>query len=621
MSAGTLGTSLAGLPSDGARALLETVRELSQEDLTWLSGYAAGIAAGRATSRGAAARSISATALATPPVASEPAADAPVTVVYGTHSGTSRGLGERLAQRLTAAGANVRLLRASDYPTRELAKEKTLVLIVATHGDGDPADDTRALYEFVLGRRAPKLPGLKFAVLGLGDSSYPKFCHVARQLDERLAELGAQRLQARGECDVDVEPVAAPWLEQAASALSSSSPAPAAPTGAPARDAVVIPLRGAPPAPPLATRAQPAVASVLANQPITARDAGKRVVHLELAVDEAAVPYQTGDALAVWPHNPGWLVDEVLSSLGLRADEPVTRDGRELPLSRWLTCELELTKLSRSLLAAVAERTGSAELAAVLQPGAEGALRELLARDQVVDVLQRHAPGWSAAELVAGLRPLAPRSYSISSSPLAFPGEAHLTVAHVAYRNARGQRRAGSGSDYLARAALGDGARVFLEPNPGFRLPAPDVDVLMVGPGTGVAPFRAFVQEREVTGATGKNWLFFGEQHRRSQFLYQLEWQEAVKRGSLHRIDLAFSRDQAEKVYVQHRLLQRGRDVYAWLDGAAHFYLCGDAKRMAPDVEAALIAIAVEHGGRDEEGAREWLAELRAQGRYHRDVY
>lgn len=360
---------------------------------------------------------------------------------------------------------------------------------------------------------------------------------------------------------------------------------------------------------------------MLVNQQITSRAARKRVLHLELATDEQALAYQTGDALAIWPHNAPWQVAELVSALGLSADAPVAHKGKEHALGHWLTSELEITKLSRPVLAAVAERTGAAELVSALRPGNDVQLATLLGGRQVVDVLSAHRTQWSAAELVAALRPLAPRSYSIASSPLAFPGEAHLTVAHVAYTTAEGQRRAGAASDYLARLAVDDSLRAFVEPNPSFRLPSPDADLLMVGPGTGVAPFRAFVQERELTGGRGKSWLFFGEQHRRSQFLYQVEWQAAVKRGSLHRVDLAFSRDQEQKIYVQHRLLQRGRDVWAWLDGGAHFYVCGDAKHMAPDVEAALLAIAAEHGGKTAEGAQEWLSELRGSGRYHRDVY
>ncbi len=623
---------LASLPSERAQALLEAVRGLSSEDLTWLSGYSAGVAAARAAGAASATAAPGrlASALAAPALVTAQAT--PVTILYGTHSGTSKKLAERLAAKLAGRGASAQLVRASDYPPRQLAKEQLLVLVVATHGDGDPADDTRAFYDFVLGKRAPKLAELRYAVLGLGDSSYPKFCHVARQLDERLAALGATRLAPRGECDGEVESVAGPWLEAAEAALAAAAvPASASPGGD--RDGVVIPLHGAADgsggiaavsvsaAPAAATKAAPAVATVLVNQQITSRAARKRVLHLELATDEQALAYQTGDALGIWPHNAPWQVAELVAALGLSADTPVAHQGKEHALGHWLTSEREITKLSRPLLAAVAERTGAAELVSALRPGNDVQLATLLGGRQVVDVLSAHRTQWSAAELVAALRPLAPRSYSIASSPLAFPGEAHLTVAHVAYVTAEGQRRAGAASDYLARLAVDDALRAFVEPNPSFRLPSPDADLLMVGPGTGVAPFRAFVQERELTGGRGRSWLFFGEQHRRSQFLYQVEWQAAVKRGSLHRVDLAFSRDQEQKIYVQHRLLQRGRDVWAWLDGGAHFYVCGDAKHMAPDVEAALLAIAAEHGGKTEEGAQEWLSELRGSGRYHRDVY
>jgi sulfite reductase (NADPH) flavoprotein alpha-component len=610
---------LVSLPGDRARSLLETVRSLSDQELTWLSGYSAGVAAGRAATGPGNRAATSSTLVPVAPAAAA-ATHAPVTIVFGTHSGTSRKLAEQLARQLESGGVTVRLVRASDYQTRELAKEKLLMLVVATHGDGDPADDTRAFYDFVLGRRAPRLPDLRFAVLGLGDASYPKFCHVARQLDERLASLGATRLAPRGECDVDFETIATPWLAQAHQLLLAEA--------APARDGVVIQLRssvaagsGAVSASAVATRSQPSVATVLVNQPITARDAGKRVLHLELAVDERVLAYQTGDAIGIWPHNAPWQVDELINTLHLRADTPVTRGGKEHTLFRWLTSELEITKLSRPVLAAIAERTSAPGLIEALRQDNDLALADLLANRQVVDILQQYPPLWTASELVAALRPLAPRSYSIASSPLAFPGEAHLTVAHVSYSSTSGQRRAGAASDYLARANLDDALRAFIEPNPSFRLPSPDTDIMMIGPGTGIAPFRAFLQERELTGGRGKNWLFFGEQHRRSQFLYQLEWQAAVKRGTLHRIDLAFSRDQSHKVYVQHRLLQRGRDVYAWLNSGTHLYICGDAKRMAPDVEAALLSIAQDHGGKDPEGAAEWLGQLRAEGRYHRDVY
>lgn len=620
MSSGVEGqlTPLISMPSERAQSLLETVRKLSVEDLTWLSGYAAGVAAASAAAAVISSpRSVVSVAAATPvATVATAAAHPPVTIVYGTHSGTSRSLAERLQKTLSSGGSTARLVRASDYAVRDLAKEKLLVLVVATHGDGDPADDTRAFYDFVLGRRAPRLPDLRFAVLGLGDASYPKFCHVARLLDERLAELGAHRMAPRGECDVEVELVAGPWLAQTSSLLVAEA--------APSRAAVIQLHSSASTSTvstSIATRNQPAVATVLVKQAITARNAAKSVVHLELGLDESALSYQTGDAIGIWPQNPGWLVSELVSSLQLRGEDLVKRDTRERPLFHWLTSELEITKLSRPFLTAVAERTRSSVISGMLQPGNEAALADFMAGHQVTDVVQQFAPGWSASELVAALRPLTPRSYSIASSPLAFPGEAHLTVAHVSYTSPEGRIRAGSASDYLARSSTDDALRAFIEPNPGFRLPAPDRDLLMIGPGTGVAPFRAFVQEREIVGGRGKNWLFFGEQHRRSQFLYQLEWQAAVKRGSLHRIDLAFSRDQDHKIYVQHRLIERGHDVYAWLEQGSYLYVCGDAKRMAPDVEAALLSIAGTHGGKDDEQAAEWLAQLRAEGRYRRDVY
>lgn len=605
--------ALRSLASLGERApsLLAAVHELSRDELLWLSGYTAGLAARPASD--VASRPTPAST----PLTNAGPADA-VTVIYGTHTGHSRALAERLAARLEAGGAAVRLWRASDYPLRELARERTLFVVVATHGDGDPADDTRALWDHLTGRRAPRLPELRYAVLGLGDSSYPRFCHVARVLDERLAELGAERLHPRGECDVEVEVVAAPWLDATVALGLAAVPR--------RSDGVVIPLHGASPpalAPPAraATRAQPALATVVASQPITGRGAVKRVHHLELAIDEAVLGYQPGDALAILPSNPPALVDEVVELLGGERDQVLTREGRALPLATWLTDELELTRVARPFLAAHLARSRDAgALGAALAPGAEAALAAFVAEHQVVDVLRRFPAEWSAAELVAALRPLSPRSYSIASALTACPGELHLTVAEVAAVR-DGRPRVGCASDYLARLPVGATVRAHVEPTPGFRLPADDVDLIFVGPGTGVAPFRAFLQAREAAGARGRSWLFFGAPHRRSQFLYQLEWQRALAQRRLTRLDVAFSRDQPERVYVQDRLRARGAEVHAWLAGGAHLYVCGDARHMAPAVDAALRAIAAAHGGLGEDAAAAWLSELAAAGRYHRDVY
>jgi sulfite reductase (NADPH) flavoprotein alpha-component len=587
--------------------LLKLVEGLDAASLHWLSGYAAGLASRPGSAPVSVAAPVSATPAAAPTV--------PLTIVYGTQTGNSRLLAERLKHQVESSGLPARLFRASDYPVRELAKEKLLCVVISTQGDGDPPDDSRGFCEHVLGKRAPRLEGLSFAVLGLGDSSYPKFCEVGRALDARFTELGATQLLERADCDVDFEPVATGWLDQAFARAREALEPQAAPIAA------VFPLRGAAPAPTFSKEA-PFPAEVLVNQRITGRGALKDVRHVEVSLEGSGLEYAPGDALGVWPHNPPELVHAFLSELKLDGGTEVKRDGRTLPLAEWLGEELELTKLNRPFLERHAALAGSAELKRLLEPsGAEG-FRALLASHQVIDLLRAHRAPWGAVELVAALRKLAPRLYSIASSPKRVGAEAHLTVSVVDY-TAFGTRHLGAASSYLAARAAGtDKVRVFIEPNERFRLPEDgDKDVLMIGPGTGVAPFRAFVQERAEVGARGRNWLFFGEQHFRTQFLYQVEWQEALKKKTLHRLSLAFSRDRAEKVYVQHRLREAGREVYEWLDGGAHLYVCGDAQRMAPDVHAALVDIVSTHGGKSREDAEAWLQDLREQRRYLRDVY
>ncbi|MET0402695.1 MAG: assimilatory sulfite reductase (NADPH) flavoprotein subunit, partial [Cystobacter sp.] len=521
---------------------------------------------------------------------------------------------ERLKQRLESNGLAVRVFRAGEYPTRELKNERLLYVVISTQGDGDPPDDARGFFEFVMGKRAPALPQLQFAVLSLGDSSYAKFCEVGRVLDERFAQLGAARLFARGDCDLDYETVAEPWLGQALERARTE-------LGAPAAAATVTPLHVAA-VPPTFSRENPYPAQVLANQRITGRDALKDVRHVELSLEGSGLRYEPGDALGVVARNPPELVDAVLSTLKLDGATEVKREGRTQPLHRWLTEGVEITRLSRPFLATHASRTGSAELQRLFAPENGEALRALLASHQVIDLLRAHPAEWSAKDFVGALRRLTPRLYSIASSQKRVGDEVHLTVARVDYE-AFGTRHQGAASSYLAtREAEKDLVEVFIEANERFRLPSDGSrDILMIGPGTGVAPFRAFVQERAETGATGRNWLFFGEQHFRSQFLYQLEWQEAVKKGALHRLDVAFSRDQGRKIYVQHRLREQGREVHAWLEGGASLYVCGEAQRMAPDVHEALVDIYMAHGGKSREDARAQLETLREQGRYLRDVY
>ena len=589
-------------PAEKHRLLVELTQGLDSHALYWLSGYAAGLVA-----RGAA-----------PAQSVEPAlaAGTTLTVVYGSQTGNARRISEQLAQRFRAAGLPVRLFRADAYPVRELKTERLLYVVISTHSTGDqiePPDDSRDFVEFLTGKRAPRLPELHFAVLALGDSSYPDFCGIGRLVDERLAELGGQRVFARGDADVDIDTVAAPWadsaLEQASSRLAAS--------GTP-RLATVTPLHRTEPG---ISRDAPFAAEVLTNQRIVARDSDKEVHHLELLLDGSGLRYEPGDALAVWPTQDVALVDTVLDELQLAGDAEVAIGSESLPLSRWLAERRELTVLTRPFIAAHAERGGHKELVELLDPASQARLGALLDNTQLIDLLRRYPTQWDAAALVAALRPLAPRSYSIASSQEVVGDEVHLTVAHWT-SGSGAERRWGVASHYLVGLAEGERVRVFLEPNERFRLPSDSArDVIMIGPGTGVAPFRAFLQHRAATGATGRNWLFFGNPHRRTDFLYQLEWQQAQKRGELTRLDVAFSRDQVEKIYVQHRLREQGRDVYEWIEQGACVYVCGDADRMAGDVHDALLAIAAAHGGKSPEAAAEWLDDLRKGGRYARDVY
>ncbi|MFC5525520.1 assimilatory sulfite reductase (NADPH) flavoprotein subunit [Rhodanobacter ginsengisoli] len=583
---------------------------LAPADLYWIAAYSAAQAARLPAHAGLAVVGEPATTPAVEPVER-------LSIVYGSQTGNSRRVAEQLAERAQAAGLPVRLLRAGAYPLRELAQERYLVVVISSQGDGDPPDDAIGFFEFVAGKRAPKLPQLKFAVLGLGDSSYPKYCAVSRELDARLTALGGTRFVELGEADVDFETVAATWsartLETAREALSGS--------GAPARHASPLHAVAAPPRP-LHARERPFAAAVLENQRIVSRDSARDLRHVELSLEGSGLRYEAGDAIGVWPRNPPQLVEQWLSALKLDGAAEIEHDGRRLPLARWLGQERELTRLSRPLVAAQAAASGSGELQRLLQPEQRDAFAALLAGHQPIDLLRRFPVAWEPAQLLAALRPLTPRLYSIASSPaLVGQDEVHLTVAVVEYI-AHGSAHVGAASAFLAGA--GDDVRVpvFVESNERFRLPADGSrDVIMIGPGTGVAPFRAFVQERQATGAGGRNWLFFGNRHFQQDFLYQVEWQEALRSGALDRLDLAFSRDSASKVYVQQRLREQGRELYAWLREGAHLYVCGDATHMARDVHEALVYIIASHGGLSIEDADSWLGELLQQGRYARDIY
>ena len=609
------------LPEDKLALLTRLTDGLDSDALQWVSGYIAGTAA--AQRRMPLATQLA--PIAAPPVAAivaEPAAQTRITVVYGSQTGNAKRQAEAVAQQAEATGLSVRLVRADAYATRELANERLLYVVISTQGDGDPPDDSRAFVEFLAGKRAPKLPQLKFAVLGLGDSSYPQFCAIGAKIDARLAELGATRLFARGDADLDIATIAAPWAKQAqehARETLKSEPAGL-------QLATVTPLRAtAQPTIPTAawTREKPFLAPLLANQRISARNGSKDIRHIELSLEGSQLAYEPGDSLGVWATNPAWLVDELLVALKLDGERGVSLQNETTSLRDWLLRKREITQLSKPFITAHAQRAQHSELDRALGVDGKDALRRLLGDYQLIDLVRQFPARWQAEDLITTLRPLAPRMYSIASSRKTVGDEAHLTVAVLDYE-AFGTRHVGTASHFLATLAEDASVPLFIEENERFRLPTdPSRDVIMIGPGTGVAPFRGFVQERAETPSTtsGRNWLFFGNPHFRSDFLYQLEWQQALKAGTLQRLDLAFSRDQSEKIYVQHTLRRRGRELYDWIQNGAHLYVCGDATRMAADVDAALREIIIEHGGKNEEDARDFLNQLSAERRYARDVY
>lgn len=580
--------------------------DLDPATLHWVSGYAAALARERA-------RNAAATPSTVAEGAAPPADTARALVLYASQTGNGRRLAERLGRTLEAAGLEPRVVSAADFAARDLSRERLAFFVVSTHGDGDAPDDARALFAALNGRRPPEVSALRFAVLALGDSSYPQFCIAGRQLDEKLAALGATRLAGRVDCDVDIEALAAPWIEQAVALaraeLGASTP----------RLAVVSPLRVATPA--SATRDQPLEVELVTNQRLTTGDAGRDVRHLEFVLPDERLAYEPGDALGVWTGNPPHVVAEILDLTGLDAASPVTVDGVTLPLSTWLGERRETTRLARPFIAELARRAAAAPLAEWLAPSGAGELRTALKSLQVADLLKRYRTDWDAEGLVRALNPLSPRLYSIASSRRAVSDEVHLTLALVDYRH-EGSRRVGASSYQLAALEPGRTVRAYVEPNRRFRLPADGSrDVIMIGPGTGVAPFRGFLQARTEDGAPGRNWLVFGCRHRERDFLYQTEWLDALRKGRLQRLDVAFSRDTATRVYVQDRLREQGAELFRWLEAGAHLYVCGDAEHMAPDVHRALLDIVIRHGQRSEEAAVAYLDELSAGHRYAKDVY
>ncbi|EWF64705.1 sulfite reductase [NADPH] flavoprotein alpha-component [Klebsiella michiganensis] len=547
-------------------------------------------------------------------VAPAQAAEVPsITLISASQTGNARRVAEALRDDLQAAQLNVKLVNAGDYKFKQIASEKLLVVVTSTQGEGEPPEEAVALHKFLFSKKAPKLTDTAFAVFGLGDTSYEFFCQSGKDFDNKLAELGGERLLDRVDADVEYQAAAAEWRARVVEVLKARAPA-AAPSQLIASGSVNE-IHTSP-----YTKEAPLTATLAVNQKITGRDSEKDVRHIEIDLGDSGLRYQPGDALGVWYQNDPALVKELVELLWLTGEEPVTVDGKTLPLAEALEWHFELTVNTGNIVENYATLTRSESLLPLV--GDKAQLQHYAATTPIVDMVRFSPAQLDAQALVDLLRPLTPRLYSIASSQAEVESEVHVTVGVVRY-DIEGRARAGGASSFLADRVEEDGeVRIFIEHNDNFRLPAnPQTPVIMIGPGTGIAPFRAFMQQRAAEGAEGKNWLFFGNPHFTEDFLYQVEWQSYVKEGVLSRIDLAWSRDQQQKVYVQDKLREQGAELWRWINDGAHIYVCGDANRMAKDVEQTLLEVIAEYGAMDAEAADEFLSELRVERRYQRDVY
>lgn len=587
---------------------------LSGNQRIWLGGYLSaiqeteliGIAGGGGV------------ALQEAPVAETAVATQELTILYGSQTGNGQALAEELSRNLEADGLHVTLASMSDFKTNSLKKLENLLLIVSTHGEGDPPDNALPFYEFLLGNRAPKLESLNFSVLSLGDSSYEYFCHTGKELDERLLELGAKQICPRVDCDLDYDEEAEDWFTSVSSKLNEQQSAAISPVGLSVVSSIV-------PGQSTYSRTNPFQAEILENMTLNGRGSNKETRHLELSLEDSNLQFEPGDSLGIYPQNQPELVDQLIDKMNWNNEELVTinKQGDQLSLREALISNFEITVLTKPLLQKALAFTSDSRLEDLLKPEQDEEMREYLYGRDLLDLVEDFSP-WEveASEFIKILRKIPARLYSVASSSKANPDEVHLTIGAVRY-HAHDRDRIGVCSFECAiNKQIGDHLPVYVQRNDNFKLPAdPETPLIMIGPGTGIAPFRSFLEEREELESEGETWLFFGDQHYVTDFLYQVEWQQWLNNGTLTRMDVAFSRDSEEKVYVQHRMLEKSQELYEWLEKGAVVYVCGDEKHMATDVHNTLAIILEEEGGMSPLEANEYLSEMQKQKRYQRDVY
>ncbi len=577
------------------KLLNELIPNLTEQQKAWLTGY------------------LTAVSSVSVPVAVQEQQAAPVqtkdiTILFASQTGNSQKIAHKLASAIQDENNTVTVASTADFKVNNLKKLDHLFIVASTHGEGEPPDNAISFYEYLHSKRAPQLNDVKYSVLSLGDTSYEFFCKTGIDFDERLKALGATAIVPRVDCDVDFEEAANSWIEQVKAAIATTS-----------ASTVVKPTS------PISninneySRNHPFYAEVLEKINLNGRGSNKETIHLELSLEGSGITYEPGDVLAIVPRNNEQVVDLLVSALNFDGTTTVSINGTSLSLKEALF-DLDITALSKTLLAKFVPFTSNEQLAKLVEDREQ--LKDFVYGRDVIDIVETFGPWtWTAQQFVEQLRKIPAREYSISSSYGAYPEEVHVTIGKVFYEQEGRYREGVVSGDVASNVEVGDQLAVYVKQNPNFKLPQSTTPIIMIGAGTGIAPFRSFLQEREEQGAEGKSWLFFGDQHFVTDFLYQVEWQNWLKNDVLTNINVAFSRDQKEKVYVQHRLLENAKELYEWIEQGAIVYLCGDEKTLGHSVQEALITVIEQQRNVSRDEATEYLKELQKQKRYQRDVY
>ncbi|MCF6190930.1 MAG: assimilatory sulfite reductase (NADPH) flavoprotein subunit [Cocleimonas sp.] len=577
------------------------VEGLNNFQLAWLSGYVSGLSSQKTR---ISSYSATITPFETPTIPK-------ITLLYGSQTGNSKRVAEELNSALLAQGISVSLSNILDYRTSQLKKEQKLIIVISTQGNAEPPDDALGFFKFIESDRVERLEHLEYAILGLGDSSYDEFCYTSVYLDKKLEELGASRFLDRLDADIDFEEVAAIWQKDILTYFKENQ------TDQQNGFSLQEPLSSTSKI--KWTEENPYQAEILSLIDLTATDSEQEAYHLEIAIDDYGSSYKPGDILAFRPQNTDELVNEIIKFCALDASETVQFKKKSVTLYDALLSKLEITKITKKVIKNYAESTHSNVLLNFFANKSE--LADFIQKADLLDLLKSYPEKITAQKLVDSLRPLISRQYSIASSVKTHADEVHILVKPVVY-NHKGRQHLGVASNWLKKQKVGDTIPVHIKENSGFKLPKnPDDKIIMIGAGTGVAPFRSFLFEREANGSRGNCWLFFGEQRFQSDFLYQTDWQKFLNGGVLERMTVAFSRDQEKKIYVQHKILEEAEKLYQWILDGAYLYVCGDINHLAADVHQALIKVISEQSGKSVEEAESYLQELQLQKRYQRDVY